>query len=251
VHRALFYKKEKQMKPKKLCSVLIPLLALLFLSASPLRIRNGEKLIYRIKYKGKEYIQTIEYKTILKNKKQYFYYESYGPFSQLGPNKHVGSHKWEVLTDRNGIPRKINFFAGKDAVKMVFNGKGNVNVIINWEGKFVKKSKRFKKNVTLENALVVRTLDLSRKNKYIFDLLQLREMPDLEAYEMFFKVIGNKTVTVKAGTFRCKKILFSLTGFRGAFYKAYYYVTDDEHRYTVKIDNVPMNGSTELINIKK
>jgi len=67
---------------------------------------------------------------------------------------------------------------------------------------------------------------------------------------MYFKVIGTTKVSVKAGTFNCKKILFSLTGYKGFFYKAYYYVTDDADRYIVKIENIPVNGSSELIAIE-
>ena len=135
-------------------------------------------------------------------------------------------------------------------MQLDFDGKGGVILTGYWNGKKIEQKNEFMKNVTLENALVVRTLELDNFDEYIFDLLQTSKFPSLESYKMYFKVLGEETVGVKAGTFNCKKILFSIKGWKGIFYKAYYFVSNDEHRYLVKIENMPRGGSTELVSIE-
>ncbi|UCD72300.1 MAG: hypothetical protein JSW70_04710 [Syntrophobacterales bacterium] len=198
----------------------------------------------------REYRETTEYHTCVVNNTPYYSYTSIGNFTEPDMYKPGGEHRWEVTTYTNGMPSTIAFQIDKNTVKWEFNGKGTVDMRANWEGRTFKRSRTFKPNVTVENTLFLRTLNFSQKEKYVFDLLQIREMPDLEAYEMFFKALGEEKVTVKAGTFTCKKILFSLTGFKGLFYKAYYYVTHDEHRYIIKIDNIPRGGTSELVRIE-
>lgn len=219
-------------------------------SNSFLKMETGNKFIYRIMINEREYTETTEYHTIVIDNRPCYSYISIGDFTESDIYKSGGKHKWEVTTDIQGMPIKISFQAGKNTVEMEFDGDGTVHMKANWNEKILKDSEKFKSNVTSENSLLVRTLDFSHHGKYVFDLLQLKEMPYLEAYEMFFEVLGDETVTVKAGTFKCKRILFSLTGFKGFFYKAYYYVTNDECRYIVKIDNMPMEGSSELIRIE-
>jgi len=86
--------------------------------------------------------------------------------------------------------------------------------------------------------------------RYEFDFLQYDKLPELDADRMYFQVIGEETVTVQAGTFKCRKILFSLSDWRGSFWQAYYYISDDSHRYIVKTENIPHGGAMELIQIK-
>ena len=158
--------------------------------------------------------------------------------------------EWRVYSDEKGFPTEISYSASDNALFFEFDGSGNVRMHGVWDEKTVDITKKFKNNVTLENAAVVRTLDFDSGDKYVFDLLQTDKLPRLIAYRMYFKVLGTETVTVKAGTFRCRKILFTLTDWRTLFYKAYYYITDDDKRCIVKIDNVPEGGSSELISIE-
>lgn len=221
-----------------------------FLCASPLKLVEGEKFIYQLIVGEGEYRETTEYHTRVVNNIPYYFYTSIGEFTEPDVYKPGGKHKWEVTTHTNGMPSIIAFQVDKNTIKWKFDGKGTVDMRAHWEGRAFKTSRTFKPNVTGENNLSLRTLDFSQREKYVFDLIQVREMPDLEVYEMFFWVLGEESVTVKAGTFTCKKILFSLSGLRGHFYKAYYYVTDDEHRYIVKIDNIPRGGTSELVHIE-
>lgn len=208
-------------------------------SNKELFIESGEKLIYKIKVKGKEdYQHTVTYFS-QKEVGQLFY--SY---------KSVDIHsRWEVKTDNRAYPLKIDLFAKGNEVHLSFDGRGKVNMQGYLNGKKIDTRAQFKPNVSLENALIVRSLDLNSPEKYSFDLLQFDKFPKLEAFPMFFQVEDDVVVSVEAGTFKCKKVLFSLNDWRSLFYKAYYYISYDEHHYIVKIENVPKDGSTELIKI--
>jgi len=217
---------------------------------SPLVFNGKQKFIYKVRVKDNVYTEITEYKKESLNGKLYFSYISTGDYTSTDKYIESGTHRWEVCTDAKGMPAYVNLYSGNNGIWMKFDGNGNVDYNIKWNNKTAGGRKNFKANVSFENALIVRTLDFNRNDNYIFDLIQSRELPDIEAYEMYFKVIGTTKVSVKAGTFNCRKILFSLTGYKGFFYKAYYYVTDDADRYIVKIENIPVNGSSELIAIE-
>lgn len=204
-------------------------------------INNGEKFIFKITTsEGTTYTaETTYYVKNIENKIIYAYAHR---------DEFVS---WDVTTDKNAIPIKIKFTEKGNQMNYSFNGNGKVNMSGFWNGKMVNEKGTFSKNVTVENALVAITLDLNLNNKYVFDLIQTDKLPNLKPFKMYFKVEGEERVMVKAGTFKCKKVLFTLTDFRSIFYKAYYYITDDEHRYIVKIDNMPMGGATELTSIER
>ncbi|MBN1648301.1 MAG: DUF3108 domain-containing protein [Spirochaetales bacterium] len=157
---------------------------------------------------------------------------------------------WEVHTDLHGVPSLIKYSEKGNSLVLIFDGTGKVRVKGNWKGKEIDLAKTFSPTVTLENAAVARSLDFTSNTKYVFDLLQTDKLPQLVPYRMYFRVVGEEIVTVPAGTFRCKKIQFSLKDWRTLFYKAYYYISDDEKRIIVKIDNVPKGGSSELTAIE-
>jgi|GEM_PF-1922439 len=204
------------------------------------KINDGEKFIYKITGKdGKSFTGKSAYHVSCSNGKIIY---SYLYISDI--------EKFDVKTDENGKPIEIIYEAKGNIIKLIFNGLGKTNMKGYWHGNKLDKEGYFLKNVTLENALVIRTMDLNSKEKYVFDLLQIGEFPKLIAYRMYFQVIGEETITVKAGSFRCKKVIFSLCDWRGFFYKAYYYISDDQNKYIVKIDNVPMGGTSELIKVE-
>lgn len=158
---------------------------------------------------------------------------------------------WNVTGSADGKPKEVIFKAGKDSITLRFNGEGLVICTGSWKNKKISESKKFRANVSMENMLVLQTLDFNKKGKYIFDLIQYDKLPDIIAYRMYFKVRGNETITTSAGTFKCKKIEFSIDDFRSIFYKAYYWITDDSKRLMVKVDNVPaMTGKTVLKSIQ-
>lgn len=211
-----------------------------FSGENKLKIKDGEILNLEITTKDNErFIAQTTYGVIEKNGNLFFSYV----------NKDNRS-LWEVETDAKAFPIKIKYSKKGNKMQLDFDGKGGVILTGYWNGKKIEQKNEFMKNVTLENALVVRTLELDNFDEYIFDLLQTSKFPSLESYKMYFKVLGEETVGVKAGTFNCKKILFSIKGWKGIFYKAYYFVSNDEHRYLVKIENMPRGGSTELISIE-
>lgn len=208
-----------------------------------LEIKGEEKFIYQVTDGKIQYQEEVIYQNSTFEGKNAI---SYVNIAKKGNEK---LYEWNVVTDAQASPFKIDYYEGNSEVNMVFDGEGRVKMTGNWKDEQLNLTNNFKKNVTLENALILRNLNLDSNKKYVFDLLQREELPKLKAYEMYFKVVGNKTVTVSAGTFDCKKVLFSLTDWRGFFYKAYYYVTNDNHRYIVKIENSPKDVDSELISI--
>ncbi|MBN1961145.1 MAG: hypothetical protein JW841_09375 [Deltaproteobacteria bacterium] len=52
------------------------------------------------------------------------------------------------------------------------------------------------------------------------------------------------------GAFQCLKVKISVIGWRGLFWEAFYYITNDKHRNVVKIKNIPDSGVTELVSIE-
>ncbi len=223
---------------KKITLSIIILLSTIQLPAQQSVIENNESFIYKIDNDGNSYTATCTY-TIKEFSGIKRYYYDYS-------DKYCA---WEVTTDFNGLPQNIVFRKDKNRVTLKFNKTGAVKMTGLWDGKNLMETGKFSANVTLENALVLRTMDLRKGKKHVFDLLQTEKFPDLEAYEMCFEVIGIETVTVPAGTFQCKKVLFTVNDLRSAFFKAWYYVTDDNHRYIIKMENMPRGGSTVLTQI--
>ena len=133
---------------------------------------------------------------------------------------------------------------------MTFNTKGDVKLDGIWNDEEIQKSGKFSKNVSSEIGLVLRTLNLNSRRKYVIDIIQKDIFPELTAYKMYFEVVGEEEVKVPAGTFYCKKVLFTLSGWQGLFYKCYNYITNDERRIIVRMDNMPRGGQTYLIAIE-
>lgn len=215
------------------------------------RIVDGEVLNYQVSIEGKVFRESMEFQHPIGSALSAQLYKSIGDYTSEEIYAPGGKHQWDVETDRNGKPKKIAFEAGENHVSFEFTPEGNVKMQGDWNGKVIQAAKQFKNEVTAENILYLRTRDFSRKKKYVFSLLQLRELPDLKAYPMYFQLVGKETVTVKAGTFKCLKVRFSLTGLKGFMYKAYFYISDDDNRTIVKINNVPKGGSMELVEIFK
>jgi hypothetical protein len=214
-----------------------------FSDENSLLIIDGEKLVMEITDKnGETYYGTTTY-----------YIESTAGETTFNYFYEGRDESWSVWTDSNGMPFKIIFENENGILTLLFDHEGEVTLQGTWKNREIEKEKLFQPDntfVTLENTLVLRTLDLESDEKYEFDLLQNDKLPRLDAYRMYFQVVGEETVTVQAGTFYCKKVLFSLSDWRGLFWQACYYITDDCHRYIVKIMNIPDGGESELIKIE-
>lgn len=219
---------------------LFSIISSIFSNENNLQIINGETFIMKIIEKnGETYYGTNKYSIQSVDGKTTYYYSYVDKYDS-----------WYVWTDSNGIPFKIIYENEYGKITLLFNHEGKVTMQGSWKNEVIEKIKYFLPNVTLENTLVIRSLNLESNEKYEFDLLQYDKLPELDAYRMYFQVVGEETVTVKAGTFHCKKVLFSLSDWRGIFWQAYYYVSNDSHRYIVKTLNVPDGGAMELIRIE-
>lgn len=208
--------------------------------ADELQIVDGETLTFEITpEEGEPYLTTSTYYVKEENGEVLYSY------TNVDKNA-----SWDVTTDTQALPRKIVFAKKDNKVELNFDQQGKVEMVGEWNGKKVHETATFRENVTLENMLIIRTFDLQSTEKYEFDLLRSGKIPDLKHYPMTLEVVGEEEVTVPAGTFQCKKVLFTLADWRSSFYKGYYYVTDDEHRYVVKMENLPQNGSTVLQKIE-
>jgi len=205
-----------------------------------LNLTDGDTFVFKVKnQQGDVFESTTEYRV-----------DSMPEGLQYGYTNSDKFEKWEVNVNQDAVPSTIVYTSKGNTMELNFDGKGSVQMTGLFAGKQINVTGFFSPSVSLENALILRTRQLKEGEQYVFDLLQTSEFPALKAYEMYFKVAGSQTITVQAGTFQCKKVLFSLKGWRGLFYKAYYYVSDDKHRYLVKMENIPMGGWSELIRIE-
>ncbi|MBN2040441.1 MAG: hypothetical protein JW864_10385 [Spirochaetes bacterium] len=208
-------------------------------SAPETIISNNEVLVYKVHpEKGDPYTSKTVYNFEKKNGVLFYSYIHYDK-----------DHTFKVITDKDAIPRKIIRTNAESSASFTFTGEGSVILVLENNNGITEKNGTFSENVSAENALIARTLDLSSEEKYEFDLIQCDKLPELAAYRMYFQVEGETTVAVKAGNFKCRKVLFSLSGWKGMFYKAYYYISNDEHHYIVKIENMPEGGCSELVKI--
>lgn len=209
-------------------------------SETGLKIDEGEQFTYKIDFKnGSSSISNCRYTTIESEGQRYLHYTN-------GDNE---GEQWDVTTDLKGFPKQIVYSVMQNTVKLKFDGIGGVAEYGTWNGQAICGVQKFTPNASLEINLVLRTLDLTNKNKYIINVIQKDKLPELVVYPMYFQVIQDETVKVEAGTFKCKKILFSLADWRGVFYKSYHYITNDAHHYWVKMENMPPGANAELIAI--
>lgn len=161
--------------------------------------------------------------------------------------------KWFVIAERDGRPNSIRHFAinGMFDFSFSFDRNGKVSMNGTWDGKPYEVEQQFSHDVSVENSLFLKCMSLDPGVKYCFDLIQTTAYPGLSALPMYYKTIGKENVSVPAGDFTCKKILFSINDMRGVFFQAYYFVTDDAHQEIVKCVNVPQGGKYELIALNR
>ena len=207
-------------------------------------IFNGsEELTYIIHLNGKSYIE----KTKASFVDDQLSYISEGNYVSPKVWEKGGPHQWDVKILKNGQPYLIQYSVAENVVRWSFDGKGRVCMNGIWDSNTCHDCKQFDTYVTVETNYLIRHVNFVNNEQYIFNLIQLSELPKFKTYIMYFQWVGDEVVQVEAGEFHCKKILFSLKGFKGFFFKSFFYISNDAHRYIVKIDNLPINGTTELI----
>ena len=160
------------------------------------------------------------------------------------------SEQWDVVTDKSAKPVKISHTLEGNEMNFTYSGN-TVSLQGMWNGTAVDAAESFNGFVTGENALLLRAHDFDAEKSFSFYLLQPDRYPEIKAFKMMFKWEGSEEVTVPAGTFKCRKIKFTLSGAGSLMFSAYYYITDDDRRIIVKSENMPVGGKSELISIEE
>lgn len=205
-------------------------------------VRNGETFDY-IRKSTQNSSENVRFKMAFSVKTEgaetHYLYE----------NKHPDG-RWLVRTRKDGTPVETNLIREREKYRVQFSPDGRLTVKGVWDGKQQEYKARFDPNATLENLMLLRTLPLQPGAKYSFQQFRPDKLPKLVPYKMYYQVVGEKTVTVKAGTFRCKEVLFTCkSSLYRRFYKSYFYVSDDSHRYFVKEINPSRGFEVELQSI--
>ena len=208
-------------------------------------ISDTELLRYAIKIDGKSY----EEKMIVHRTNDLMQYESCGNFTDPRIYEPGGNHCWDVVCTFDGQPRLIDYHAGPNKMHMTFEKNGLFEMKGFWDGKQCYEKKNFDKRVYVEVTGLVRTMDLSSKAPVTFDFVRITKFPAVSSHDLFFQVLDDVIIDVPAGRFHCKKIMLSASGYKGFFFKAYFYVTTDERQLIVRVDNVPIGGMTQLIEV--
>jgi len=218
----------------RLYRLLILVLAMGFPGIGVASVKNGETFDY-IRKSTRPDSQGVRFKML-------FSVEQEGGQTQFVYENRHPDGRWLVRTRADGTPVETNLARGRDNYKLKFSPDGHLVMNGVWEGKEREYKARFDPNATLENLMLLRTLPLEPGSKYSFQQFRPDKLPKLVPFRMMYQVLGKKTITVKAGTFRCKEVLFTCkSSFYRRFYKSYFYVSDDDHRYFVKEVN-PSRG---------
>ncbi len=155
--------------------------------------------------------------------------------------------KWLVRTLEDGTPLQVDMSRGEDNLSIHFAQDGLINLKGKWNGRETLQQVRHDPKATVENLMLLRTLPFQNGSKHKFQLFRPDKLPKLVPYQMYYKVMGEKTVTVRAGTFRCKEILLTCDNFLyRRLYHSYFYVSDDANRYFVKEVNPSRGFEVEL-----
>jgi len=216
-------------------------------SGSSITANTGtERFVYDIQVHGKNY---KEYVTVHRTK-DLLQYESCGNYTNPKIYAPGGKHCWDVLSTSDGQPRLIEYKVGRNYVRMTFSKEGHFELKGFWDGKKCFKQKSFENKVYVELSSLMRTIDLNQKEPLLFELIKLTRFPKIETHHLFIKVMEDVEVKVPAGLFSCKKIMLSVSGYKGYFFKAYFFVSNDDRQIVVKIENLPIGGVTTLISFR-
>lgn len=226
---------------------LLPVVCLYFIwsGSSIAAITGTERLVYAIQVNGKSYKENV----IVHRTNDLLQYESCGNYTNPKVYAPGGKHCWDVLSTSDGHPRLIEYKVGKNNIRMTFSKDGHFELKGVWDGKKCFKQKNFENKIYVELSTLIRTFNLKHTKPLTFELVQLPRLPNIETHHLYIQAIENTKVKVPAGSFFCKKILLSASGYKGYFFKAYFYVSNDARQVVVKIENLPIGGVTELIKI--
>jgi hypothetical protein len=208
-------------------------------------ISETEHLRYAIRINGKNY----EEKMVVHRSKDLMQYESCGNYTDPKIYALGGRHCWDVVSTHDGQPLLINYHVGPNNMHMTFDKNGLFEMKGVWDGKKCHQKINFDNQVYVEITGLVRTMDLNRSTPIMFDLVRMTEFPMVKSHDLFFQILNEVVIDVPAGRFNCKKIMLSATGYKGYFFKAYFYVTNDQKQVIVRVDNIPIGGMTQLIEV--
>jgi hypothetical protein len=208
-------------------------------------ISETEHLRYVIKINGKSY----EEKMVVHRSKDLIQYESCGNYTNPKIYAPGGHHCWDVVSTYDGQPRLINYHVGPNNMQMIFDKNGLFEMKGVWDGKNCHQKMNFDNQVYVEINSLVRTMNLNSKTPITFDLVRITAFPMVKSHDLFFQILHDIVIDVPAGRFNCKKVMLSATGYKGYFFKAFFYVTNDENQFIVRVDNIPIGGMTQLIEV--
>ena len=213
------------------------------------QIVPGQVFEYRTFAHNQTATESIVYSAITSGSKTLLRYTNTG--TNINPDLAPGRAAFicRVTADEKGIPFETSYAVSANAVRTLFN-QGEVNLVANWKGKSFTHRRQFSAEVSTEPFLMLRTMDLATANRRVFDFVSYRDFPGFSSYPMVFEVLNRETVTVPAGTFICKKAVFTANDWRSIFFKAYYDITDDDRRWIVKIEFRPFGGGMELLGVR-
>jgi len=208
-------------------------------------ISETEHLRYAVKIDGKNYTE----KMVIHYGKEFIKYTSCGDYTDPEIYEPGGYHCWNIVSTSDFKPLTIDYYAGPNKMLMTFTKEGHFTMNGIWDGKKLQKNKIFHSQAYVEITGLVRTMDLNKKFPAAFDLIRITQFPGLKRHCLKFKTLEDVVVDVPAGRFNCKKLLLTPTGYKKFFYKAYFYVTTDKRQLVVKVENVPIGGMSELIEV--
>jgi len=208
-------------------------------------VSETEHLLYAIKINGKNYKE----KMVVHHSDDLIQYESCGDFTDPRIYEKGGYHCWDVVSTSDGQPLLIDYQAGPNNMHMTFEKNGRFEMKGVWDGSQCYKKLNFDNPVYVEITALVRTMNLKQKTPVSFDFIRITKFPIVKTHYLYFQTLHDVVIEVPAGRFNCKKIMLSAAGFKGYFFKAYFYVTTDKRQLIVRVENIPIGGMTQLIEV--
>jgi hypothetical protein len=208
-------------------------------------VSETEHLLYAIKLDGKNYKERM----VVHHSEDLIQYESCGDYTDPRIFEKGGRHCWDVVSTRDGQPRLIDYQAGPNSMHMTFEKNGLFEMKGFWDGIQCHKKRDFDNPVYVEIMGLVRTMDLKQKAPIRFDFIRITQFPMVKVHYLYLQMLHDVMIDVPAGRFNCKKIMLSVSGYKGFFFKAYFYVTTDKRQLIVRVENIPIGGMTQLIEV--
>lgn len=200
------------------------------LEASDCRIVQAKSFTFRVAARhGQKLTARTRFLLLKKNGTVFWHYRH-----------NRGEVCWNVTTDRMAKPLVVSYSDGLDFMHLDFRSREGMTIRGTWDGQAIERTASLPENLTAEICMPARMVCREDKETYTFKLLRSESFPELKTYEMRLKIVGTEVVRVPAGTFQCTKVKLSpVSPMLQPFYQGTLYISRDEYRYIVRMDNVP------------